>query len=134
MSTTGPGGFFATNENPPTTQAIFPYITDGAVFTDASMYHLASRELMQMNAKLSSELATMNTKLIAALENQVQIPPRRLTNMARKKKAPKLGTHYCWTHGYDCPHNSVYCPNPALNHDKNATVRDRKGGSEENRT
>ena len=104
--------------------------------------------------RLTAELVTVNTKLVAALQTQ---RASRGGNRGRSRgrgagavtSTPNLGQstgavlatgnnnqdleppiHYCWTCGPGCRHNSVKCPTPATGHVYMATKRDMQGGVE----
>ena len=95
-------------------------------------------------SQLSSELASAQAKLISSLlDNQ-----KLLKRLSERGRTPSGGgadgkisgggtatgpwdgpqIHYCYSHGYKCPHPSFKCPTPVAGHIKNATKKDIRGG------
>ena len=93
-------------------------------------------------AKLSAELASAQTKLISALmENQrlLKLVGGRNSRTSGGGGAQTSGgdpwtgppIHYCFKHGFKCPHPSFKCPDPDAYHIKNATKKDTRGGCQD---
>ena len=110
--------------------------------------------------RLAAELVTVNTKLVAELQNQrasrdgnggrsrglgcrasagagagattpTHGPPTGAGTATRtKKQDPEPPIHYCWTCVPGCRHNSVKCPAPAAGHVYISTKRDMQVRSE----
>ena len=99
--------------------------------------------------RLTSDLVTVNTKLVTSLQTQRAIQGgcggrgRRLgrgtgtathtgtvlaTGTDDQDLEPPI--HYCWTCGPGCRHNSAKCPAPATGHVYMATNQDMQGGAE----
>ena len=66
---------------------------------------------------------------VNALKNKENINP---DDQRRKQRAAELAAkpwQYCWTHGANKSHCSANCSNPMPGHQKDATFKNRKGGS-----
>ena len=96
-----------------------------------------SAQLADAQAKLVSSLLD-NQKLLKQLSNRGQRTSGGAggANKGDAKKGdydpwtgPKI--HYCFKHGFQCPHPSFRCPDQNPNHVKNATKANTMGGNQE---
>ena len=90
----------------------------------------ALENLTATNLILTTELASINAKLITALLKVTklteQLSSRKGGNSANSDTTTKL--YYCYSHGYACPHHSGNYPNPKDGHNKHATNDKKLGG------
>ena len=117
-------------------------------------------QLTAIVERLTSELVTVNTKLVAALQTQqaIQVGKRERSRGRRRGESANAGArpttpthgpptgagmatrtnkqdleqliHYCWTYNPGCRHNSAKRPAPATGHVYTATKRDMQGGAD----
>ena len=112
----------------------------------------AISQLAATMERLTAELITVNTKLVAALQPQQSSQGGRGGQSRGRRDGattPTLGPptsavlttrtnnqdleppiHYCWTCGPGCRHNSAKCPAYATVHIYTATKWDMQGGAE----
>ena len=122
--------------------------------TDTASDCATISQLTAMVERLTEELVTVNTKLVAALQNQqasrggnggrsrrrgsgagattpTHGPPTGAGTATRtKKKDLEPPIHYCWTCGPGYRHNGAKCSAPATGHVYTATKQDMQGGAE----
>ena len=91
-----------------------------------------SAQLADAQAKLVSSLLD-NQKLLKQLSNRGQRTSGGAEGATKGKYDPWTGPpiHYCFKHGFQCPHPSFRCPDPNPNHVKNATKANTMGGTTE---
>ena len=128
--------------------------------TSTASDHAAIAQLTATVKRLTTELVTMNTKLVAALQTQqaIQVGKRERSRGRRRGESANAGArpttptngpptgagtatrtnkqdldppiHYYWTYVPGCRHNSAKFPAPATGHIYTATNRDIQGRAE----
>ena len=162
---------------PPNTRTSPKTLANLATATSTDRVAVAS--LTDTVARLSSELAATQSKLVTALMDNAALTKRRSGrgraggggtpgggrtpgggvpsggggstsggggsisggggaggSERRRLRASDISSdpvHYCWTCGYRSTHPSFLCPTPATGHQRNATKRDTKNGSVQNK-
>ena len=104
--------------------------------------HAIVATLTDTVAKLSAELASIQTKLVSSLLKNQQLL-KRISGQGHRNSGDTGGRkqggnisggeekepwsdppiHYCLKHGFNYPHPSLKCPGPAANHVKNVTTK-----------
>ena len=94
------------------------------------MGNMQSMTQLDLQKKYMDFLSNQQAKFIEMFgDKKVGLDKRKNENNDNaKKKQPK---RYCWTHGC-CAHWSSNCENPKPGHKKEATFRNRLGGSNKN--
>ena len=66
---------------------------------------------------------------VNSLKNKENINPNAQRREQRAAEAALKPWQYCWTHRANKSHCSANCANPMPGHQKESTLKDRKGGS-----
>jgi hypothetical protein len=81
------------------------------------------------NSALTTELSSVNAKLIAALLENTRLTAQLAGKAVTPLSACMDARHYCWSCGYKQTHYSSKCPCPKDGHQKGAKAADTMGGS-----
>lgn len=129
QQTTGATSFHSANSAMTLQTETVDAIANLATATAADRASIAT--LTTTISKLTTELATTNTKLVKALNELSLRPPRNGGNPGDTGVTrPRIpGPHYCHTHGSKVWHSSPRCRGKGPNHKDDATEENKMEGS-----
>ena len=88
----------------------------------------ALADLTATNLTLTTELASINAKLITALLKVTKLTEQIKGGKVKNTSSTGTRTYYCHSHGWACPHHSGNCPSPKEGHNQHATNDNKLGG------